>query len=149
MSVFCQGTNLKAWAASRLAYFFLLKGLWAILAKKARLILHHTSLHTVVFQTYIFFSLIASPTSFFVEDQFCLKLPPFVQRRLDLCHQLITGLGSIQEVTRAAFLHQFRPGIAGELTEAIGTVNDRVEGLDLCIPQHKVTVCLRKKQREK
>lgn len=92
---------------------------------------------------------IASHTSFFVEDQFCLKFPSVVQRRLDLRHQPIAGLRSIQEVTRAALLHQFRPGIAGELAEAVRTVNDRVEGLDLCIPQHKVTVCMRKEQRER
>lgn len=90
-----------------------------------------------------------SPTSFFVEDQFCLKLPPFVQCTLDLHHQLITGLRPIQEMTRTALLHQFCTGIASEFTEAIRTIHDGVQRLDLRVPQHKVTVCERKTTKRK
>lgn len=87
-------------------------------------------------------------TSFFVEDQFCLEFPPLVQSTLDLCHQPVTGLWPIEEMTRAALLHQLCAGITSELTEAIRTVHDGVERLNLCVPQHKVTVCERKNKNK-
>lgn len=80
-------------------------------------------------------------TSLLVEHQLCLELPPLIQRPLDLRGQPLAGLRAIQEVTRAALLHQLGAGVAGEVAEAVGAVHNGVERLDLGIPQHKVTVC--------
>lgn len=87
-------------------------------------------------------SLYPSPslTSFLVEDQFGLELSSFIQSALDLAGQAVAGLGAVQEVAWAALLHELSAGVSSQLAEAIGAVDDGVERLHLCIPQHKVAV---------
>lgn len=86
-------------------------------------------------------------TFLLVEDQLGLELLPLVQGSLDLSRQPVAGVAAVQEVTRAALLHELGPGVASELTEAIGAVDDGVERLDLSVPQDKVTVCERERER--
>lgn len=82
-----------------------------------------------------------SLTALLVQDDLSLELPPLVQGLLHLRGQAVAGLAAVQEVTHAALLHQLAAGEASQLTEAIRAVDDGVEGLDLGVPQDKVTVC--------
>lgn len=80
-------------------------------------------------------------TFLLVEDQLSLELPPVIQSSLDLSCEPITGFRAVQEVAGAAFLHELCPGVAGELAESIGAVDDGVERLHLGVSQNKVAVC--------
>lgn len=79
-------------------------------------------------------------TFLLVEDQLSLELPPLIQGSLDLSCAAVTGFWTVQEVAGAALLHELRPGIPGELTEAIRAVDDGVERLHLGVTQNKVAV---------
>lgn len=83
-----------------------------------------------------------SLTTLLVQDDLSLELPTFIQSFLHLRSEAVAGLAAVQEVTHAALLHQLATGEAGQLTEAIRAVDYGVEGLDLSIPQDKVTVWL-------
>ena len=83
---------------------------------------------------------LSSLTTLLVQDDLSLELPTFIQSFLHLRGEAVAGLAAIQEVTHAALLHQLATGEAGQLTEAIGAVNYGIQGLDLGIPQDKVTV---------
>lgn len=80
-------------------------------------------------------------TFLLVEHQLRFELPPVVQRSLDLGRGAVAGFRAVQEVTGAALLHELGAGVTGELAEAVGAVDDGVQGLDLGVPQDKVTVC--------
>lgn len=84
-------------------------------------------------------------TFLLVEDQLSLELPPFIQGSLDLGRWPVARFWAVQEVTRAALLHEFGTGVTSELTETIRAVNDGVEWLHLGVSQNKVAVC---KERE-
>lgn len=60
-----------------------------------------------------------SLTALLVENDFSLKLPPFIQGDLHLRSEPLAGLAAVQEVTHAALLHQLAAGEAAQFTEAI------------------------------
>lgn len=80
-------------------------------------------------------------TVLLVQDDLGLELSPFVQSLLHLRGEVLAGLAAVQEVAHAALLHQLAAGEARQLAEAVRAVDDGVDGLDLCVPQHEVTVC--------
>lgn len=82
----------------------------------------------------------SSLTTLLVQDDLSFELATFIQSFLHLGGEAVAGLAAIQEVTHAALLHQLATGEAGQLTEAIRAVDYGIEGLDLGIPQDKVTV---------
>lgn len=59
---------------------------------------------------------------------------------MDLRRQAVAGLRAVQEVAGAALLHELGAGVAGELTEAVGAVDDGVQRLHLGVPQDEVAV---------
>lgn len=85
-------------------------------------------------------------TFLLIKDQLRLKLSSVIQSSLDLSREPVAGLWAVQEVTGAALLHELCAGIAGELAETVGAVDDGVEGLNLSVPQNKVTVCWEKRE---
>lgn len=81
-------------------------------------------------------------TTLLVQNDLSLELPTFIQSFLHLRGEAVAGLAAVQEVTHAALLHQLASGEAGQFAEAIGAVDYGVEGLDLGVPQDKITVWL-------
>lgn len=79
-------------------------------------------------------------TTLLVQNDLSLELPTFIQSFLHLQGEVVAGLAAVQEVTHAALLHQLATSKAGQFTEAIGAVDYGIEGLDLSVPQDKVTV---------
>ena len=85
-------------------------------------------------------TLSSSLTTLLVQNDLSLKLPTIIQSFLHLRGEGLAGLAAVQEVTHAALLHQLASVEAGQFTEAIGAVDDGKDGLDLGVPQDKVTV---------
>lgn len=83
---------------------------------------------------------LCSLTALLVQNDFSLELSTFIESYLHLWGEAVAGLRTVQEVTHAALLHQLTTGKAGQLTEAIGAVDYGIEGLDLSVPEDKVTV---------
>lgn len=79
-------------------------------------------------------------TALLVQDDLGLELSTFIQGLLHLRGEAVAGLAAVQEVTHAALLHQLATGEAGQLAEAVGAVDDGVDGRDLSVPQDEVTV---------
>lgn len=78
-----------------------------------------------------------------VKDQLGLELLVLVQGLADLLADELTGVRPIEEGAGTAPLHDFSPGEAREVTEAIRAVDHREEPRHLGIAQHEVTVCKR------
>lgn len=80
-------------------------------------------------------------TVFFVEHNFHLELRLAFKSRLDGEFVFLLRFWAIKEFAGAPFLHDLGTRVAGEFTKAIAAVYDGIEGADLCVPQHEVTVC--------
>lgn len=63
-----------------------------------------------------------------------------LQRRVDLVAMLVARVGPVQELARAAFLHNVRARPARQLAEPVRAVHDGV-ARDLRVAQHEVAVC--------
>lgn len=87
-------------------------------------------------------------TFLLVEDQLGLELSPLIQGSLDLGRQPVACFRAVQEVTRAAFLHELGSGVACEFTETVGAVDNGVERLHLGVSQNKVAVWKEKGENE-
>lgn len=87
-------------------------------------------------------------TFLLVEDQLGLELPPLIQSSLDLGCRLVACFRAVQEVTRAALLHELGTSVTSELTETVRAVDDGVERLHLSVPQDEVTVCEEEREGE-
>lgn len=82
-----------------------------------------------------------APTVLFVKMDVGLVLLSALQRLLYLLGHVLAGVVPVQEVARAVLLHHLGSGEAGQLTEAVGAVNDGVAAVPLGIAQQEVTVC--------
>lgn len=80
-------------------------------------------------------------TCLFVEHNFILKLLALLQGVINAEYDAFTGLGSVQEFTGTALLHDLRSGEACELTEAIGAVDDGKTLRHLSIGKDEIAVC--------
>lgn len=80
-------------------------------------------------------------TCLFIEHDLILKLLTLLQGVTNAEDDAFTGLGSIQELTGTALLHDLSPGEACELTEAIRAVDDGKAFGHLCIGQDEVAIC--------
>lgn len=80
------------------------------------------------------------PTALLVQDNLGLELPSLVQGFLHLRREALAGLAAVQEVAHAALLHQLAAAKAGQFAEAIGAVDDGVDGRDLGVAEDKVAV---------
>lgn len=78
-------------------------------------------------------------TIFPVKQYFRFDLLFLVQCLLDFGLALNFCVFSVQEFTGTVLPHDMRPGMAGELTEAIGTIHDR-KAVGQGVTQDKVTV---------
>lgn len=101
-----------------------------------------TALPTVIINTHTHVCL----TFLLVEDQLSLELPPLVQGALDLGREPVARFRAVQEVTRAALLHELGSGVSCEFAETIGAVDNGVERLHLGVSQDKVAVWKEKKK---
>lgn len=63
-------------------------------------------------------------TCLFVEHDFILELLALLQGIVDTEDEAFTGLGPVQEFTGTALLHDFCPGEARKLAEAIRAVDN-------------------------
>lgn len=75
-----------------------------------------------------------------VKHDLILELLAPLQGIVDADDDIFTGLGAVEELTRATLLHDFRPGEARELTEAIRTVDDGEAFGHLSVGQNEITV---------
>lgn len=80
-------------------------------------------------------------TVFPVEAHLPLVLLLALQGFVQLLDQALIGFGSVQEATGAGLLHHLVPDEAGQLTEAIGAVDDGVTVAILRASEQEVAVC--------
>lgn len=57
----------------------------------------------------------------------------------------LTGLWAVEESAATGFLHDLGAAVAGELTEAVGAVDNGITPWALCIGQKKVAICRKEK----
>lgn len=89
----------------------------------------------------------SSLTGLFVEHDLVLELLALLQGLVDAEDDTFAGLGSVEELTGAALLHDLCPGKSCELTEAIGAVDNRKAFGNLSVGQDEVAVCGKKMQK--
>ena len=70
-----------------------------------------------------------------------LQFGLFCQSLFDLLLVVLVGFGAVEELARATLLHDLSPGEAGELTEAVAAVDDRVGVGHLSVAQHEIAIC--------
>lgn len=87
-------------------------------------------------------------TVFPVEAHLPLVLLLALQGFVHLLDQALVGLGPVQEAAGAGLLHHLRPHEAGQLTEAVRTVDDGVVVATLGISQQEVAVCEEREGRK-
>lgn len=82
-------------------------------------------------------------TVFLVEYNLQFELSLALERLVDLQLVVVHRVRAVQELARAALLHDLRTREPRELAEPIRAVDDRVYRRNLRVAQHEVTVCNR------
>lgn len=83
-------------------------------------------------------------TVLFVQDNLHLQFGLALQALVDHGLILLLRFRPVEELAGATLLHDLRPRKTGQLAEAIGAVDDRIDRRHLRISQYKVAVCEQK-----